>query len=236
MVASSLAKIGILGGMSSQSTIEYYRYIDKRINDELGGHNAGNLVIRSVNFADIERCIRENDWASARVLLTAAAGDLEDAGADVVLMATNTMHRVAPSIRSALSVPFLHIVDTTARAIHAADLDCVGVLGTKPVMEESFYRERFARHDIEVVVPNADDRTAVDRIIFDELTHGEIRDASRTRYFEVIDAMIDAGADGIVLGCTEIDLLIESADCPSIPLFDTTELHAEAAVQYALSG
>lgn len=234
MSGPSLRTVGVLGGMSSESSREYYRLIDEGINTALGGHNAGDIVIRSVNFADIERFISTEDWEAAGEYLAGAAGDLEAAGADVVVMATNTMHRVAGAIESNLSIPFIHIVDPTAEAIAAEGLDTVGVLGTEAVMSGAFYAERFADHGIDVLVSDADSRTTVDNIIFDELVHGEIRDESRMEYLEIIDDLVDRGAEGIVLGCTEIELLVEQSDRPDVPLFDTTALHVDRAVAYAL--
>ena len=236
MTAPDDATIGVLGGMSSESTREYYRNIDARINESRGGHHAGDLVIRSVNFATIERCIRDERWDEAASLLADAALDLENAGADFVVMATNTMHRVAPQIVDALSIPFVHIVDVTVEAIRAAGIETVGVLGTRPVMEGSFYHDRFDSHGIETIVPDPDDREAIDRIIFDELTSGDVRDTSRERYLAVIDDLVERGAGGIVLGCTEIELLIEQDDRPETPMFDTTALHVERAVELHLGG
>ncbi|MGM0605648.1 MAG: aspartate/glutamate racemase family protein [Halobacteriota archaeon] len=230
----TLRTIGVLGGMSSQSTVEYYRLIDGQINDALGGHHAGEVLIRSVNFGRIERCIRNEQWDEAGELLVTAACELEAGGADFVVMATNTMHRVAPQIVEALSIPFFHIVDVASEAIREAGIDTVGVLGTKPVMEDSFYRERFAAHDLDVLVPDRTDREAVDRIIFEELTSGEIRTESRDRYLDVIDDLVASGADGIVLGCTEIELLVDQEAYPAVPLFDTTALHVDHAVNVAL--
>ena len=227
--------VGILGGMSSQSTVEYYRLIDKGINDVLGGHNAGELLIRSVNFAEIEGYIDTERWDEAATYLSEAARSLEAGGADVVIMATNTMHKVAPQITAALSVPFLHIVDVAADAIGAAGIDTVGVLGTRATMEGEFYRGRFQDHGIDVVVPNRAERDDVDRIIFEELTKGEVRDESRETYLDVIDSLTAAGAEGIVLGCTEIELLVEQDDRPAVPMFDTTALHVERAVEYSLA-
>ncbi|MFC3958054.1 aspartate/glutamate racemase family protein [Halovivax cerinus] len=229
-----IATVGILGGMSSESTREYYRQIDEGINDELGGHNAGDLVIRSINFAAIERCIRTERWDRAGDMLVDAAIDLEAAGADFVVMATNTMHRVAPRLVDALSIPFVHIVDVAAEAIRADGLQTVGVLGTAAVMEGDFYRDRFADHGIETLVPDADDREAVDRIIFEELTHGEVLADSRERYLEIVDRLVERGAEGVVLGCTEIELLVSQADRPDVPLYDTTALHVERAVERSL--
>jgi aspartate racemase len=234
MTTNSLDTIGVLGGMSSQSTIEYYRLLDARINDALGGHNAGNLLIRSVNFADIEEYIHAGEWDAAGDYLSDAATELEAGGADLLIMATNTMHRVAPRITDAISIPFLHIIDATADAILDAGIDTVGVLGTETVMTDSFYRDRFADHGIDTLVPEVADREEVDRIIFEELTKGKIRPESRDTYLTVIDKLVDSGAGGIVLGCTEIDLLIEGSDRPDVPLFDTTALHVERAVGHVL--
>lgn len=234
-VRSTPRTVGILGGMSSQSTVEYYRRIDAGINDVLGGHSAGELLIRSVDFARIEQYIDTEQWDEAATYLADAAQSLEAGGADVVIMATNTMHKVAPQITAALSVPFLHIVDVAADAIGAAGIDTVGVLGTQATMEGAFYRDRFADHGIDVIVPNQSEREDVDRIIFEELTKGEVRDESRERYLEVIDSLTAAGAEGIVLGCTEIELLIGQDDRPEVPMFDTTALHVERAVEYSLA-
>jgi len=228
--------VGILGGMSSQSTIEYYRLLDEGINEALGGHHAADLVIRSVDFGEIERFIREERWDDAGAFLADAARDVEAAGADFVVMATNTMHRVASAIEDALSVPFVHIVDATADAIDAAGIDTVGVLGTAAVMEGDFYAERFADRGIDVIVPDDEDRTLVDDVIFEELTGGVIREESRNAYLRVIDDLVEAGAEGVVLGCTEIDLLVEQSDRPGVLLFDTTALHVERAVEYSLHG
>jgi aspartate racemase len=234
MSDASLRTVGVLGGMSSESTVEYYRLVDDGINDARGGHSAGDLVIRSVNFADVEQFIRTEQWERAGEYLADAAQDLEAAGAEFVVMATNTMHRVAPRIEAALSVPFVHILDATADAIAQAGLETVGVLGTDAVMSGSFYRDRLADHGIDVVVPGPSDRQRVDEVIFEELTHGEIREDSRSTYLRVIDDLTQAGAEGIVLGCTEIELLVDQADRPDLPLFDTTALHVERAVEYSL--
>lgn len=229
-----LRTIGVLGGMSSESTIAYYRQIDQGINDALGGHAAGDLMIRSVNFGDIERFIRADQWAAAGDYLAEAARELEAGGAEFIVMATNTMHKVAPAIVRAVSIPFINIVDVAADAIRDAGIETVGVLGTQPTMEESFYRDRLTDRGIDVVVPEPADRKAVDTIIFEELTDGITRDSSRERYLEVLDSMVAAGAEGVVLGCTEIELLIEQADRPDVPLFDTTALHVERAIEHGL--
>lgn len=231
---NDLRTIGVLGGMSSESTITYYRQIDQGINEALGGHAAGDLLIRSVNFGDIERFIRTGQWGKAEDYLVEAAQDLEAGGAEFIIMATNTMHKLAPAIVSELSIPFIHIVDVAADAIREADIETVGLLGTQATMEESFYRERLANHGIDVVVPDQTNREAVDRIIFEELTEGITREASRERYLEAVDKMIATGAEGVVLGCTEIELLIDQTDRPDVPLFDTTALHVEQAIEHGL--
>lgn len=232
---SELATIGVLGGMASASTVEYYRLINEGINDELGGHNAGEVLIRSVNFADIEAAIRSEEWEAAGQRLADAATQLEAGGAAFIVMATNTMHKVAPTITDAISIPFLHIVDVTAEAIMDAGIDTVGVLGTRPTMEEDFYRDRFAEHGIELIVPDPADRDAVDRIIFEELTHETVREDSRATYLDIVDELVNRGAAGLVLGCTEIELLIDQEDRPEFPMFDTTALHVERAVERSLS-
>ena len=234
MTDADLQTVGILGGMSSESTVQYYRGIDAGINAERGGHAAGQVLIRSVNFADIEGFIADERWGDAGDYLADAAGDLDSGGADFVVMATNTMHRVAPAIEDALSVPFVHIVDPTAEAIAADGLDTVGVLGTRPVMEGEFYEGRFADHGIDVVVPDADRRQQVHDIIFDELTKGVVTEESREAYVAAIEELVDAGAEGVVLGCTEIEMLVSQADVPGTRLFDTTALHVGDAVDRCL--
>jgi len=230
----TLRTIGVLGGMSSESTIAYYRGIDQGINDELGGHAAGDLVIRSVNFGDIEQFIQTEQWEQAGEYLAAAAAEIEAAGAEFVVMATNTMHKVATPVVDAISIPFVHIVDVTAEAIHEAGIETVGLLGTQTTMESSFYRDRMADHGIDVVVPDTSAQETVDEIIFEELTIGVVREASRRSYLGIIDDMVAEGAEGVVLGCTEIEMLVEQADRPEVPLFDTTALHVQRAVKLGL--
>ncbi len=228
--------VGVLGGMSSESTVTYYRQINAGINDALGGHGAGEVLIRSVNFATIEHFIRTEQFGRAGEYLGEAAQALERGGAAFIVMATNTMHRVASAIDSAISIPFVHIVDVAAAAIREADIGTVGLLGTTTTMEEPFYRERLADHGIDVVVPEQSERAEINRIIFEELTKGVVSEVSRERYLDAVDAMGAMGAEGIVLGCTEIEMLIEQADRPAMPLFDTTALHVERAVEMSLDG
>jgi aspartate racemase len=231
---TQMQTVGVLGGMASASTAAYYTALNDRVNEELGGHHGADVLVYSVDFADVERFIRTEDWDAAGAYLADAAGRLERGGAAFVVMATNTMHRVAPDIAEALSIPFVHIVDVAADAITERGIDTVGLLGTRTTMEAAFYRDRLASHGVSVVVPEPDDMAAVDRIIFEELTAGVVRDASRERYLEVMDGLVDAGADGVVLGCTEIELLVGPDDFGRVPLFDTTELHVERAVELSL--
>jgi aspartate racemase len=233
-MSPELDTIGVLGGMASASTVEYYRLIDQSINDELGGHNDGEVLIRSVNFGEIERFIRNQEWETAGERLAAAAQELEAGGADFIVMATNTMHKVAPAIADAVTIPFVHLVDVTADAITDAGLETVGLLGTQPTMEQPFYRDRLAEHGVDVVVPDRADRETVDEIIFEELTHGETSERSRRTYLRVVDDLVEDGAEGLVLGCTEIELLIGQDDRPALPMFDTTALHVERAVERSL--
>jgi aspartate racemase len=230
-----LRTVGILGGMSSQATAEYYRLLNEGVNRALGEHNAAEVLTYSVNFQNVERCIRRGQWDLAATYLVDRARKLEAGGADFVVMATNTMHKVAPQLSEALTVPFVHIVDVVADAITDAGIDTVGVLGTRETMEMPFYRERFADHGIEVVVPDAAVRERVDEIIFEELVRDVVREDSREEYVTCMESMVDAGAEGIVLGCTEIELLVSQEDLPGTPMFDTTELHVDRAVELCLT-
>ncbi|MFA7438699.1 aspartate/glutamate racemase family protein [Castellaniella sp.] len=228
--------IGLLGGMSWESTVPYYRAINEAVKARLGGLHSARLVLYSVDFADIEALQHQGDWAGAGQALADAARALERAGADLLVLCTNTMHKVAPAIEAATPLPLLHIADPTAQAIHKAGLNRVGLLGTAFTMEQAFYRERLARrHGIEVLVPGPADRAVVHRVIYDELCLGRTCDASREAYRRIMQGLVDQGAQGIILGCTEISLLVGAADA-SVPLFDTTGLHALAAADAALAG
>lgn len=227
--------IGILGGMSAESTVEYYRLINKGVNQRLGGHNIAETLIAGVNFGIIHGFIMEERWDEAARYLSGKAAALETAGADLVILATNTMHIVAPAIEEALSIPFLHIVDVTAEALKAQGVTKAGILGTKATMEAPFYAERFRdMHGISLVAPNEADRQEVNRIIFDELCRGRIEDESRDQYLEIMAGLEEQGAQGIILGCTEIPLLVTGEHYTSLPLYDTTMLHARAAVEACL--
>ena len=231
-----MKRIGILGGSSDQATAEYYRRLNQAVNRRLGGWNTAELVISSMNFALAEAWVRNGDWDAAAQYLTGRAAALERAGADLVLCVSNTLHRVADAFTAGLGVPFLHIVDPTATAIRAAGFTRVGLLGTKPVMATDYIKRRYAeRFGIEILVPPPADQERIDRIIFDELCRGLFTPESKARYLACVDALGARGASGVILGCTEIPLLIGQPDRPDMPLFDTVELHVEAAVALALA-
>ncbi len=225
--------IGVLGGMSWESSLEWYRRANESVRDRLGGYHSARILLDSLDFAEIEALQVAGDWAETGRILAAHARALEDAGADVLVLCTNTMHIVADDIEAAIDVPFLHIADATASAITAAGIRTVGLLGTAFTMEQDFYRDRLARHGIRALVPDADDRRTVHDIIYGELVHGVVNDSSRERYREVMERLVAAGAEGIILGCTEIELLVSQADS-EVPVFPTTALHVEAAVDFAL--
>ena len=226
--------IGLIGGMSWESSAEYYRIINERVRASLGGLHSARVLMLSVDFATIETMQKTGRWDDAASELAAAARALELAGADCIVLCTNTMHKVADAIAGAVRIPFLHITDATATVIEAAGIRRVGLLGTRFTMEEDFYVKRLAgQAKVEVLVPDAADRAVVDRIIFEELCLGRVLDDSRAEYLRIIAELIARGAEGIVLGCTEIMLLVGSSQV-GVPLFDTTTLHAIAAVDFAL--
>jgi len=221
--------------MSWESSAEYYRFVNEAVRDRLGGLHSADCVLRSVDFAPIEELQRRGAWAEAGEVLAGEARALVAAGAELVVLCTNTMHVVADAVSSAVDVPFVHIADTTAEAVRAAGLSRVGLLATAYTMEQDFYVGRLrSAHDLDVLVPEAADRALVHRVIYDELCVGVVRDTSREAYREVMARLVDRGAEAILLGCTEIDLLVGPEDA-SVPLFDTTRLHAERAVDLALA-
>ena len=227
--------IGLLGGMSWESTLPYYRHINEAVRERLGGLHSARLVLYSLDFHEIEALQRQGDWAAAGTLLADAARHLESAGADFLLLCTNTMHKVADAIEAASALPLLHIADPTAAAIQAAGLQRVGLLGTRFTMEQLFYRQRLEdRHGIQVLVPDEPDRAEVHRVIYEELCRGVVSEASRQAYRQVISSLVARGAQAVILGCTEIGLLVR-ADDAEVPLFDTCVLHAQAAAERALS-
>jgi aspartate racemase len=227
-------RIGLLGGMSWESSIEYYRFVNEATRDRLGGLHSADCVLRSVDFADIEELQRAGDWDEAGRVLAGEARSLEGAGAELIVLCTNTMHKVADAITAAVDVPLIHIADTTAHAIKAAGLQTVGLLATGYTMEQDFYVGRLRDvHGLDVIVPEADDRAMVHRVIYDELCVGVVRDDSRDEYRRVMERLVERGAKAILLGCTEIELLVGPEDA-TVPTFDTTRLHAERAVDLAL--
>ena len=226
--------IGLLGGMSWESSIEYERIINTEVRRRLGGTHSADLIVRSYDFAAIEALQSAEDWDGAGRLLAGDAQQLQRGGAQLVVLCTNTMHRVASAIEAAISVPFLHLADATAEAVVAAGVSTVALLGTRYTMEGVFYRERLERHGLEVLVPDEPDRSTVHDIIYDELVRGIVESRSRDAYLSVIGRLIDRGAAGVIAGCTEIELLV-APDHVDISYFPTTSLHALAAVDLALA-
>lgn len=226
--------IGLLGGMSWESTVPYYRIVNETVRERLGGLHSAKVVLYSVDFHGIEELQRAAQWDAAGAQLAAAALSLERAGAQLLVLCTNTMHKVAPHIEAAVSMPLLHIADPTAEAIRAAGISTIGLLGTRFTMEQPFYRDRLSeRHGLQVLVPPPEDRAIVHRVIYEELCLGRVNAASRDAYRRIMEQLVERGAGGIILGCTEITLLVDGSDA-SVPLFDTTLLHARAAAERAL--
>lgn len=231
----SMKMLGLIGGMSWESTLPYYRLINESVKAHRGGLHSARIILYSVDFAEVESLQRGGDWAAAGALLAQAAQTLQTAGVQALVLCTNTMHKVAPAIEAAVQVPLLHIADATAKAIVAQGFTRVGLLGTRFTMEQDFYKSRLRdAYALEVMVPEADDRADVHRIIYEELCLGHVCDASRDVYRRVIEDLVAQGAQAIVLGCTEIGMLVGAHDSP-MPLFDTTALHAQAAVDWALT-
>jgi aspartate racemase len=226
--------IGVLGGMSWESSLEWYRLANERVAARLGGYHSARILLDSLDFAEIEALQARDDWDAAGTLLAERARALEGAGADLLVLATNTMHLVADRITDAVDIPFLHIADAAGDAVTEAGLTTVGLLGTAFTMENPFYAEKLAEHGIRTIVPDADDRRTVHDIIYGELVHGVVREESRRAYVDAIARLVARGAEGVILGCTEIELLITATDAP-VPVFPTTALHVEAAVTAALS-
>ncbi len=228
--------IGLIGGMSWESSALYYRWINERVRDRLGGLHSARIVLVSVDFAEIERLQHAGHWDKAGALLAEAARSVERGGADLLLLCTNTMHRVADEIAAAVRIPMLHIADATATAIRAEGFGRVGLLGTRFTMDQAFYRGRLMdRHGLDVLVPGEDERRVVHDVIYDELCLGQVRPASREVYRRVMAGLVERGAEAIILGCTEITLLVGPDDA-TVPLFDSTLIHAQAAVTAALDG
>jgi aspartate racemase len=226
--------IGVIGGMSWESSTEYYRLLNRHAKARLGGHHNARSLMLTVDFAPIEANQRAGDWSALGRQMADAARQLERGGADLVMLATNTMHRVYESIEQAIDVPFLHIADPTGEALRAAGIERVGLLGTRYTMEQTFYTGRLReRYGLDTMIPDEVERADVHRIIYDELCHGKVIDESRGVYRRVIESLTARGAQAVILGCTEITLLIAQEDS-ALPVFDTTALHAQAAVEWAI--
>jgi len=226
--------IGMIGSMSWESTLEYYRIINEAVKERLGGLHSARCILYSLEFGEIEKLQHEGNWDRLAELMTDAADKIETAGADCLIICTNTMHKLAERVEKNIGIPLLHILDATAEAILEKGIETIGLLGTKFTMEHDFYRGRLeAKHGLEVLIPGDEDRDTIHRILYRELCMGEIKRLSRDKFREIIARLVSKGAKGIILGCTEIPLLVEQKDY-DIPLFDTTKLHALAAVDYAL--
>ena len=226
--------IGLIGGMSWESTVPYYRQINETVKERLGGLHSARVILYSVDFHEIERLQHLGDWQAAGVVLADAARALEAAGADFIVLCTNTMHRVAPAIEAAVRIPLFHIADSTADAIKRSGFSTVGLLGTRFTMEQAFYKDRLRdRHGLNVLVPASPDQEVIHRVIYEELCLGKIVAESRSEFRRIMAGLVDRGAEAIILGCTEISLLVRPNDA-AVPLFDTTAIHARQAAERAL--
>lgn len=225
--------IGLIGGMSWESSLEYYRIINEEVRNKLGGLHSAKCLLYSVDFEEIERYQAVGDWESAGKLLGNVAQSLEKAGAEIIIICTNTMHKVIGYIEEKVSLPILHIADATSTQIQKSDISMVGLLGTKYTMEQDFYKSRIESNGIKVLIPNSEDRDVVNKVIYEELCLGNIQQSSRDYYKKVIKKLVEDGAEGIILGCTEIGLLVKQEDS-EVPLFDTTVIHAIESVNRAL--
>ena len=226
--------IGLIGGMSWESSIEYYRIINETTKAKLGGLHSAKSVMYSVDFAEMEVLQHQDQWTEAAKMLIDAAKKLETCGADFIVLCTNTMHKVADDIQANINIPFLHIADATAQLVKNSGIQKIGLLGTRFTMEEEFYKGRLSqKYGLSINIPNPQEREIVHRVIYEELVVGKILQNSKEQYIDIIQQMVKQGTEGIILGCTEIGLLIHQEDS-QVPLFDTTRIHAEAAVEYAL--
>jgi aspartate racemase len=226
--------IGLIGGMSWESSLEYYRIINERVKEKLGGLHSAQCLMYSVEFDQIQHLQHIGDWDRLTQIMVDAAQRLEKGGAEFVVICTNTMHRMANEVQASISIPILHIADATAQKVAAKGITNVGLLGTKFTMEQDFYKGRLTeKHGIAVTIPNEEERNSVHGIIYNELCLGQINQPSKERYLQIIDSLVSHGAQGVILGCTEIPLLVHQSDV-AVPVFDTTRIHAEMAVEYAL--
>ena len=225
--------IGLIGGMSWESTVTYYRIINETIKERLGGLHSAKLIMYSVDFAEIEECQSSGDWNKSGEILGAAARELQNAGAELIVICTNTMHKVVPAIEKMISVPIIHIADATADKLLSSGITTAALLGTKYTMTQDFYKERLEKRGISVLVPNDEDIEIVNCVIYEELCRGTVSPASREEYARIIGELKQRGAQGVILGCTEIGMLINE-DCSPLPVFDTTVIHAERAARFSM--
>ena len=230
----TMKTIGLIGGMSWESTVTYYQLINETIKQELGGLHSAKILLYSVDFAEVEACQAAGEWDRAADILTAAAQALERGGADLIVICTNTMHKVAPQVQAGVKLPLIHIAEATAQALRAQGIAKVGLLGTKYTMTQAFYRDKLIEAALDVLTPDEADMDIVHRVIYDELCLGIIREDSRAEYLRIIDALAARGAQGVILGCTEIGLLVSQNDT-ALPVFDTTAIHAKQAAMAALA-
>lgn len=225
--------IGLIGGMSWESTVTYYQIINNTIKEQLGGFHSAKILLYSVDFAEIEECQSKGQWDKSAAILTEAASNLEKAGADFVVICTNTMHKVVPQMEQQIHIPIVHIADATADILEKHHITKVALLGTKYTMTGEFYRERIEKRGIQVIVPESADIEVINHVIYNELCLGKVENSSRDKYIQIIDKLAQKGAEGVILGCTEIGLLIKETDSP-LPVFDTTQIHGRAAATRAL--
>ncbi|MDB5210830.1 MAG: aspartate/glutamate racemase family protein [Sediminibacterium sp.] len=225
--------IGIVGGISWLSTIEYYKFVNQLVNERLGGVNAARVIIYSVNFADIKRLTEADDWDGLTAMISEAAQQLEKAGANCLLVGANTMHKIADRVQAAVNIPLIHVAVVTAEAIKKKNLQTVALLGTKYVMQQEFYRNKLSEQGINILIPEQEDIDYINNAIYTEFGKGIFLPGTKQRFLEIIDKLVVRGAEGVIFGCTEIPILIQADDC-SIPVFDTTLIHSTAAVDFAL--
>lgn len=229
-----MKKIGMIGGLSWQSTVEYYKAINSMVQERRGGNEAAELILHSLNFAAVETLQRTGKWAELESLILKVGQQLENYGADCVMICANTVHKMAPTLEAKLKIPLIHIVDATAGEIKKSNMSKVGLLGTRYTMIQTFYKDRLKKHSVEAIVPTEDDIEIIHQIIHNELMANDFRESSRKKYLDIMQGLADQGAEGIILGCTEIPLLIRPGDT-SIPTFDSMLIHARAAVDFAVS-
>jgi aspartate racemase len=231
---NDMKTIGLIGGLSWESTSEYYSYINRFVKEKLGGLHSAKCLLHSFDFQEMVDLQHKGDWDQATNQMIHAAKALENGGADMIVICTNTMHKMAPEVKNEVKIPLLHIVDAVAEKINEQSMTKVGLLGTKFTMEQPFYKEYLSKHGIEVIIPNEEDRKIVHDVIYNELCKGDFKEASKDKYIQIINRLYKQGAEGIILGCTEIPLLVNQEDT-FVPLFDSTLLHAKAAVDFAFN-